>query len=143
MSSSNKLEAKDQSVQFHINLIQSTISRMANSSAACKTAAVAIVSLLITLSPEDFRKDAILLAILPIISFASMDAYYLSLEKDLRRQYNEFVAKLHMGILEEDELYRITARKTRFYKQIVSPSIYIYYGSVLIMSVLARLTILK
>ncbi|GGI83279.1 hypothetical protein [Deinococcus wulumuqiensis] len=143
MSSSKKLEVKDQSVQFHINLMQSTISRMANSSAACKTAAVAIVSLLVTLSPEDFRKDAILLAILPIISFASMDTYYLSLEKDLRSQYNEFVAKLHMGTLEEGELYRITARNTRFYKQIVSPSIYIYYGSMLIMSILARLTILK
>lgn len=71
----------------HLEFIQSVISRMANNSFLLKSWSVVLVSALFVLSAKDAEKTYALLALLPILVFWGLDAYYLWLERLFRKLY--------------------------------------------------------
>jgi uncharacterized membrane protein len=85
----------DEKVQ-HLQLIQNVVSRMAGNCFLLKGWAVTLVSALFALSAKDTDKDAakvyVLIAWLPVVSFAVLDVYYLFHERLFRDLYEQ-VAK--------------------------------------------------
>ena len=103
------LRVDSHAVLKHIELYQNLINRMANNSAECKKWAIGLVSAIMVLVAEKGIVSAAALAIIPVILFWFLDAYYLALEKQFREGYNAFLDKLHSGQLAAEELYRIKA----------------------------------
>ena len=86
-------------VQTQLTILQNIIQRMASNSANCKTWCVTLVSAILVLVVDKNRTQFAWVSILPIIAFAILDVYYLTLEKAFRDFYNKFVKKLHDGKL--------------------------------------------
>ena len=81
-----------------MEIIQSTISRMASNSFALKGWAVTLVAGIFVLASKDADKTYFLIAYVPIIVFWALDAYYLLQERLFRALYNLVIN------LEEDEI---------------------------------------
>jgi hypothetical protein len=92
-----KLEADSPSVQSHLSLQQAVINRLAGNSASCKTWCVTLVSAIVVVVAEHQRSNLLFTALIPIILFFGLDAYYLGLERSFRSAYGDFVCKLHIG----------------------------------------------
>lgn len=78
----------------HLEMIQAVISRMANNSFALKGWAVTLVAGIYVLASIDTNQYYFLIAYIPIIAFAGLDAYYLLQEKLFRALYDN-VCKLN------------------------------------------------
>lgn len=86
-------------VQTQLTILQNVIQRMASNSANCKTWCVTLVSAILVVVVDKNKPLLSLIPVLPIIAFALLDVYYLSMEKAFRNTYNIFVKKLHGGKL--------------------------------------------
>ena len=96
----------------HIDLFQAAINRMATNSSSCKTWCVTIMSGIVVVSIDKKQPLAIIVAILPIIAFLLLDAYYLSLERTIRGMYNKTIADLHSGTLSNEQLFLLKIDST-------------------------------
>lgn len=96
-SSNSMLRIDSPAVLKHIEIYQSLIVRMANNSAECKKWAIGLVSAIMILVAEKGIVNAAALAIIPVILFWFLDAYYLALEKQFRNIYNDFLTKINNG----------------------------------------------
>ena len=89
--------------EHKLNVLQSIISRMAGNSSNCKLWCITISAAFLAFyfqGQSSIELDYRLL-LLPVIPFLFLDAYYLSLEKLFRKQYNELLTnkdKLTGGI---------------------------------------------
>lgn len=83
------------SVQSHLTILQNVIQRMASNSTACKTWCITLVSAVLVIVADKGKPDYAFISFLPIIVFAFLDAYYLTLERSFRVRYDDFVNKLH------------------------------------------------
>ena len=101
------LDEQSPSVQTHLSIMQGVIQRMASNSASSKTWCVTLVSAILVMVADKEKTEYALIALLPIIIFAALDSYYLTLEKSFRNSYNEFIDKLHYRSLETKDLYAI------------------------------------
>ena len=72
----------------HLDLIQSVITRMASNSFLLKGWSVTLASALFGLSAKDSEPRLALLALLPIVTFWGLDAYYLGYERQFRKLYS-------------------------------------------------------
>lgn len=95
-------------VQFHLNLLQSIVSRMAANSASCKTWCVTLVSAILVLTAEREKALFALVGLTPVLVFACLDAFYLALERAFRSQYSAFVQGLASGTITSTDLYVVT-----------------------------------
>ena len=102
-----RLSEESGSVQFHLQIIQGVIQRMATNSTSCKTWCITIVSAILVLIADKNRPELALLALVPAFLFLALDAYYLALEKAFRQSYNEFLSKLHENQLSPEDLYSV------------------------------------
>lgn len=86
----------------YLSMMQGNIERMANNSANCKTWMLTIVSALMALqcSINDLN-GWILLTMLPIFVFWSLDVYYLHLERGMRNRQTSFMYMLRNNQLEK------------------------------------------
>ena len=100
-----KLEADSPSVQSHLTMQQGVINRLASNSASCKTWCVTLVSAIVVVVAEHDRPKLLYTALIPIILFFALDAYYLGLERSFRSAYGEFVRKLHAGLATIDDVF--------------------------------------
>ena len=73
----------------HLEMIQSTISRMASNSFALKGWAVTLIAGIFVLASKDTDKAYFLIAYIPIIVFWGLDAYYLLQERLFRALYDK------------------------------------------------------
>jgi hypothetical protein len=73
----------------HLELIQGTISRMANNSFLLKGWTITLVAALFALSAKDTNIVYSILALFPALSFWGLDAYYLRQERLYRRLFEE------------------------------------------------------
>src|SRR5687768_9317771 len=101
------------SVHKYLDILQSMVSRLANNSASCKQWCLTIVAAVMVFALDKGKPEAILAALLPIIAFFWMDAYYLALERDVRATYSAFI---EMARDEDDTrvmeaIYRISIPK--------------------------------
>jgi hypothetical protein len=71
------------------------IARMATNSANCKTWCITLVSALIVLIADKGKTKLIPIALIPVLLFRFLDAYYLGQERAFREAYNEFVQRSH------------------------------------------------
>lgn len=81
----------DEDKRQHLDLLQSTIARMAGYSFLLKGWSVTLSAALIGLSAKDSRPRVALLALLPIMAFWGLDAYYLGLERRFRDLFGKAI----------------------------------------------------
>ena len=72
----------------HLGMIQAVITRMARNSFLLKGWAVTLVAALFALASIDTREEFAILALLPVITFWSLDAYFLREERLFRKLYD-------------------------------------------------------
>ncbi len=139
MASANP-DFESAAVQTHLTIMQDVIQRMAENSRSCKVWCITLVSAILVLSAQTGAGQHALIAFAPALLFASLDAYYLALERGFRNAYDEFISKLHSGKLPACRLYVVApsepARKL-FCHSLRSFSIWPFYLMVAIMAIFA------
>ena len=141
-----RLSVESGSVQFHLQIMQGVIQRMATNSTSCKTWCITIVSAMLVLIADKSRPELALLALVPAFLFLALDAYYLALEKAFRQSYNEFVCKLHENQLSSEDLYSVLPKgnmSQHRIKSLKSFSIWGFYIALVILVLLAKELVLK
>jgi len=108
----NKSLLKEDSAHAYLKILQGIMVRLAGNSANCKTWATGIVSAIIVLSFDKGHNKGYLIALPPTLTFFVLDAYYRSLERDVKDIYNKFVS--HPS---EDMLFVVTLPKS-FWRRI-------------------------
>ena len=116
------------SIQIHLSIFQNVIQRMASNSSACKTWCVTLVSAILVVISDKGKPEYAYIALLPVIIFMALDAYYLALEKAFRNAYNDFISKLHNKSLTENDLYSITPKGNISYLQLMSLKSFSIWG---------------
>ena len=107
MSQPPEFGANSEAVRAHLNILQDVIRRMAGNSASCKNWCVVLVAAMLVLVARTDTPAYALLALLPTLLFAFLDAYYLALERAFRHSYEDFVHKLHGGGVVLTDLYEV------------------------------------
>jgi hypothetical protein len=85
------------------------------------------------------RPKILVVAILPILIFGLLDAYYLGLERRFRDCYDTFVKKLHNGTARVDDTFIVTPRLhprglfPEMWSAMFSFSIWPVYGGLLLL----------
>jgi hypothetical protein len=95
-------------VQSYVAILQGVISRMATNSASGKTWCIALVSAIIVVIADKGQPDYVWISLVPIGLFFLLDAYYLGLERQFRDRYNDFIAKLHDGKAQVNDVFIVT-----------------------------------
>jgi hypothetical protein len=81
----------DEEKMKHLDLIQGVITRMASNSFVLKGWSVTLATALFGFSAKESEPRLALLALLPILVFWGLDAYYLGLERRFRTLYDNAV----------------------------------------------------
>lgn len=131
----NKMKKDNPSVIAYLQMLQDTITRMANNSGACK---VLVLTVFTALSFNQSTPCAVKIAV--IIYGCIADAYYLALERIYREKYNNFVDKLNKEQIEETNIYDMKPRNTNYdgemffkvLKSLTSFSIWSFYGTLVV-----------
>jgi len=134
----------DPAVIRHVDIYQGLIARMAGNSAACKQWAIALVSAVLVLVANDGQTHFAVLAGVPAILFAFLDAYYLALEKQFRNALNTFLNELSAGYLHADKLFRVRVDgklPSTFLESLLSWSVWPFYLGMLVLVALAKLLV--
>jgi hypothetical protein len=119
---------------------------MAANSSASKAWCITIVSALLVIIADKGKPQFAWLAFIPIGLFLVLDTYYLALERGFRAAYNEFIEKLHKGTLNTIDLYAVSPTGSLyklFLKASTSFSIWPFYSSLLLLTYLAKNTVLS
>ena len=95
------------SIQTHLGIIQGVIERMASNSSSSKAWCITLVSAILVIVADKGKPDFAFIALIPTLLFATLDIYYLAMEKGFRNSYNSFVKKVHDGTLVLDDLYSV------------------------------------
>ena len=133
------------SIQTHLGILQDIVLRMATNSTSCKTWCITIVSAILVIVADKGKPDFAWIALFPAILFAGLDAYYLAIEKGFRNSYNEFIKKLHTGLLTTEDLYSVAPTGRSFDLQVAalkSFSVWGFYLSLVALVVIARKVVL-
>ena len=72
----------------YLEMIQGVITRMASNSFSLKSWTVTLVAGVLALSSKDTDKTYLLIALIPVLVFWFLDAYYLQLERKYRALFN-------------------------------------------------------
>lgn len=135
-----KIDGEAPSIQTHLGIIQNVIQRMATNSSACKAWCVTLVSAVLVIVADKGKPDYAWIAILPTFIFATLDAYYLALEKGFRNSYNDFISKLHNKSLTHTDLYSIVPKGNMSKLQWESVKSFSVWGFYLSLAVLIIIT---
>jgi hypothetical protein len=104
----DQIDSSSQAVQIHLGIVQSAIQRMAGNCTSCKAWCITIVSAILVLVADKNRPMFAYIALIPILLFLVLDAYYLAMERAFRNTYNQFVGKMHKGRLAAEDLYDVS-----------------------------------
>ena len=117
----------------HLEMIEAIIARMAKNSFQLKGWTMALVSLVGALSAKDSEKSFLFLALIPLLGFWFLDAYYLQQERRYKQLYKNVAARaeeeidfnLDAGLASgtADEMSRLC-----FCKCLLSKTILGFYG---------------
>ena len=119
----------------HIDIIQSTISRMAQNSFIVKGWAVTILIGLFVFLQKNESKSDLFIYITPILFFWVLDSYYLWQERLFRKLYNKIIDDL----TSESDLSMDTStfkENYSFFRTLFSVSELLSYGVLLILVIL-------
>ena len=145
MSQNENGENKDNTdLIAHLQLYQEPISRMSSISAIFKGFSAAILAGLASASFTEISKWALLIGLMPLVSFLCLDIYYLMLEKRLRYKYKMVAnGKEKIDFLIKPRIEKIEKKdaKAGVIDCLKSPAIYLFYIPVLLCA--AALVIMK
>ena len=119
----------------HIDIIQSTISRMAQNSFIVKGWAVTILIGLFVFLQKNESKNDLFIYITPILFFWVLDSYYLWQERLFRKLYNKIIDDL----TSESDLSMDTStfkENYSFFRTLFSVSELLSYGVLLVLVIL-------
>ena len=97
----------DQCIHKYLDILQMSTIRMASNSSSCKSWCITIISAMMVVIVEKQKSQLLFATCLPIFLFFTLDAYYLSLEKCIRDNYNDFIKKVHSRSVRVSDLYII------------------------------------
>jgi hypothetical protein len=84
---------------------------MATNSGNCKTWCITLASALLVLIADKGKVNFIWIALIPVLLFAFLDAYYLGQERAFRETYNDFIKNMHSGDATTADLFNLKPRK--------------------------------
>jgi len=145
MNEHYELRENSQAVQSHLAIIQSIIQRMAANSASSKSWCITLVSAILVILADKGKPQYALLALIPVILFLALDAYYLSLERGFRNSYNSFIKKMHNQKLQAEDLFVVIPQGSIFkifLSSLRSFSVWPFYGTLAGMIYAAKLLII-
>ncbi len=136
------------SVQSYLTILQGVITRMASNSASAKSWCVALVSAIVVIIADKGNPAYVWIALVPIVLFCFLDAYYLGLERLFRDVYNGFIRKLHGGTATIEDVFIIApggigAVLRSAAAATLSLSVWPFYGLLVVMLVLVKWWVLK
>lgn len=134
------IDPESLSIQTHLGIIQNVIHRMSSNSASCKAWCISLVAAILVIVADKGRPEYAWIALLPTIVFASLDAYYLALEKAFRNSYSRFISRLHKKQLTEEDLYSVTPVGDTFSLQVESYKSFSVWGFYISLVVLIAIT---
>jgi len=105
---SKTVDIDSPAVQGYLTILQGVIGRMASNSASAKTWCIALVSAIIVVVSDKGEAGFVWIALVPVVLFFLLDAYYLGLERQFRDRYNDFIGKLHNGRAEVEDVFIVT-----------------------------------
>lgn len=135
----SKINHESGAVQSYLSILQNVINRMSSNSAGCKTWCITLVSAITVVIADNSDSSHVWVALVPIVLFLFLDAYYLGLEQRFRESYNSFIKKLHSEDAVVEDIYiinpgasiKLTLASTS--KAIFSLSVWPFYSLLLIM----------
>ncbi len=130
-----------QAIQTHLGILQGITSRMAANCNSSKAFCVTLVSAILVIVADKGKPDYALIAVIPILLFYFLDAYYLGLEREFRDKYIAFVRKYHKDDLVIEDMYDVSPPKGVSVLKVeafVSWAVLPFYGVLLLMVVLAK-----
>jgi hypothetical protein len=107
-----------------------------------------MVSAIVVILADKGKLSLVGIATIPIMLFLHLDAYYLSLEREFRTVYNDFVRKLHYGNATVDDVYYVVphtgvaASSMLILKASLSISVWPFYLLLAVMTLLTRFWVL-
>ena len=107
MTDPQRLDPLSPAVHAHLTIMQGVITRMAENSRHCKVWCVTLVAATLVLVARTGEPQHALIAIVPIVLFLVLDAYYLALERGFRESYNSFVSGLAGNETTVADLYKV------------------------------------
>ena len=128
----------------HLEMIENVIARMGHNSFQLKNWAVAIISIIGTLSIKESDKRFILLSFIPLLAFWLMDAFYLQCERKYKHLYEQVRKKDEKDIDYCMSIADIQIKGTRmeYWKCICSKTELLFYFP-LLLSVIVLMVIIK
>ncbi len=112
---------------------------MATNSTSIKTWCIAIVSAILVIIANKGKPNYALIALFPTLLFASLDAYYLGMEKGFRNAYNDFVKKVHLGTVTIEDLYSVRPKGGTSKLQLEALKSFSIWGFYMILSAMVLL----
>lgn len=128
------------SIHTHLGMLQNIIKRMASNSSASKAWCITLVSAVLVIVADKGKPDYAFIALLPTFIFATLDAYYLALEKAFRNSYNDFVSKFQKKTLMEKDLFVIAPTGNMSQMQIESLKSFSVWGFYTTLAILIVIT---
>lgn len=128
----------------YLQMIQEPICRMSTNSAIFKGFAATIVAGVAALSYADLNVWVLGLSFLPVLAFAVLDVYYLTLERKYRYLFEQVRTDEHeidFSMKMTTDPVEIIRAKARVWDCIKSPSILLFYP--LMMAILVAVFVLK
>ena len=144
MATTPNLTPSQPAAHAHLAILQGVISRMASSSHSCKTWCITIIAAIFIVAINTEINYLALVALAPAALFCLLDIYYLGLERAFRQSYNDFVAALHGGTLDERSLFSVQPTHSEFTSRrscFASPSILPFYPTLAIIAVVISIAL--
>jgi len=143
-----KVDFDSPSVHSYLTILQSVISRMATNSSSCKTWCITLVSAIVVIIADKGKPDYVWISVVPLALFILLDSYYLSLEREFRSVYNDFIRKLHFGNATVEDIFYVAPRtgtavaSLNILKASYSISIWPFYVLLAVMLLVVRVWVL-
>lgn len=110
-------DADSDAARDYLSALQSVVTRLANNSSQCKTWCITITSAIIVLAARMTAPNHAWIAIVPIVTFCFLDAYYLSLEREFIAAYTKATKKLRNNELTLSDLYLFPSQRNQDVKE--------------------------
>jgi len=107
MPPSKPLDPESTAVQSYLSTLQAIVSRMATTSANCKTWCITLTSALLVVVADKGKVNFVWVTLIPVLLFCFLDAYYLAQERAFRESYNDVVRRIHNGTATTQDLFKV------------------------------------
>lgn len=143
-------DADSSAARDYLSALQGVVTRLANNSSQCKTWCITITSAIIVLAARTSSPNHAWIAIVPILTFCFLDAYYLSLEREFIKTYAAAVKKLRNNELRLNDLYvfptprdqTVSQKVGRIFEAFLSTSVAPFYVLLLLTLAFVRVAVL-